>query len=36
MVNSKKVKKIIQEFVKRYGRGPTIKELLNMMRGLKP
>lgn len=36
MINSKKVRHIIDQFVKEHGRGPTMKELLNLMQGRKP
>lgn len=32
-INSKKVKSLINDFVKHHGRGPTVKELLILMRG---
>lgn len=36
MINSKKVKHILDQFVKEHGRGPTLKELLSLMQGRKP
>lgn len=36
MINSKTVKRILDQFVKEHGRGPTLKELLNLMQGRKP
>lgn len=36
MINGKKIKHLLDLFVKEHGRGPTIKELLNLMNGRKP
>lgn len=36
MINSKKVKQIIDRFVKEHGRGPTMKEMLALLQGRKP
>lgn len=35
MVNSKKIQSMIDNFVKAHGRGPTIPEMLKLMRGEK-
>lgn len=36
MINSKKIKHILDQFVKEHGRGPTMKEMLALMQGRKP